>query len=158
VTGVIADTYSYPERQPPNTTVLTVMLGGTHFYKHFPTDLHHQPKSEQRQRLVKYAVDFLHEHRIISRAPDIIDTGVQMYPYAVPQYHCGHRQTLDTIHQCLLQQFNGRLSVTAASYLGIGMPDCMMNAWRLADKVCESVSSTTTMTSSLPKATITGLE
>ncbi|KAI3646752.1 hypothetical protein MP228_009680 [Amoeboaphelidium protococcarum] len=126
VTGVIIDTFPFPHRQPANSTVMTVMVGGQHFSGTFGD-------SPQTADIINYALRFVRDKFKINIKPDIVECHINHQ--CMPQYHVGHLDKVQTIRQSIDSKFNGRMSITGASFDGIGIPDCINNAYNLSQKV-----------------------
>ena len=67
----------------------------------------------------------------IDREPLLVK--VYRWPRSMPQYHVGHLQRLDRI-EGLLQQTPG-IYVAGAGYRGVGIPDCIHDGARAAERV-----------------------
>ncbi|KAI3630967.1 hypothetical protein MIR68_010997 [Amoeboaphelidium protococcarum] len=126
VTGVIIDTFPFPHRQPADSTVMTVMVGGQHFSGTFGD-------SPQTADIINYALRFVQDKFKINIQPDIVEC--HLNHKCMPQYHVGHSDKVQKIRQSIDSKFNGRMSITGASFDGIGIPDCINNAYNLSLKV-----------------------
>jgi oxygen-dependent protoporphyrinogen oxidase len=62
---------------------------------------------------------------------------VYQWPKAIPQYLVGHGSKLNAIEKSLAS--HAGLYLTGNAYRGIGMNDCIANAYQLADKIGNSM-------------------
>jgi oxygen-dependent protoporphyrinogen oxidase len=117
-TGVIFDHDAYAERQPPNSTVVTVMFGGPEFQK--------VSKLWARDDLVSEAKRVMMELFDCGDEPDVAHA--EILPLAMPQYHIGHTELISSIRQKLPPG----IAWIGSSTDGIGVPDCIQSAYQLA--------------------------
>ncbi|KAJ8097987.1 hypothetical protein POJ06DRAFT_26456 [Lipomyces tetrasporus] len=99
-------------------TKLTVMLGGHWWNEEMPVKQHDKAIALARQ--------------LISRQIGVNETPVlaqaTFQENCIPQYVVGHHANLRAIHEAVLAQFNGKLILTGASFLGVSVNDCVYNA------------------------------
>jgi oxygen-dependent protoporphyrinogen oxidase len=63
---------------------------------------------------------------------------VNRWVNAMPQYVLGHLERLDEIERAL-SRFDG-LVLTGSAYRGVGIPDCIRDAWTAADRIVRYLS------------------
>lgn len=111
-------------------TKLTVMLGG-HWWDGWA--LEDLPTEEQ---LIDMAKTLLARHLKIMQAPLVAKARLNME--AIPQYTVGYRQRMATIHQGLMDEFQGRLKVAGPWWQGgVGVNDCVMSGHMTAFNIRE---------------------
>lgn len=129
-----------PEQIPPppelaTGTTITVMMGG-HWWKS-PGDIP-DPNTAAQQ-----ALETVYRHLDLDPAvhqPTYVNAVLQHN--CIPQYYVGHRDRMARAHDQILENFQGRLSVTGSSYHGVGLNDCIryaadvamgLRGWRVRD-------------------------
>ncbi|KAK9370417.1 hypothetical protein V1509DRAFT_617717 [Lipomyces kononenkoae] len=99
-------------------TKLTVMLGG-HWWNH------DQPVKEQDEA-VALARQLISRQLGVNETPVLAQATFQ--ESCIPQYVVGHHANLQAIHKAVLAQFNGKLILVGASFLGVSVNDCIYYA------------------------------
>jgi len=123
--SLLASTWTsskWSHRAPDDSVLLRVYLGGAHdksVMDRTDSELAELMRSELRGILG------------IDREPLLVK--VYRWPRSMPQYHVGHLQRLDRI-EGLLQQTPG-IYVAGAGYRGVGIPDCIHDGARAAERV-----------------------
>lgn len=69
---------------------------------------------------------------------DPLYSNVRVWKNCSAQYTVGHADRVATIENTLQDSWSGRLSVTGASYHGVGVNDCILSATKLADELVKS--------------------
>ena len=64
-----------------------------------------------------------------------VHTNVMPWIKCMPQYTVGHSNRVAAVLDQLDQKWDGALTVTGASYYGVGVNDCVLNATRHAEKL-----------------------
>lgn len=131
--GVIFDNSYSPAANSPGAEVyqdtvrergtkLTVMLGGYYWdgWSSFPDE----------QEAIAMARGVLQQHLGITEEP--IAVAVNLQKDCIPQYKVGHEQRLKNIHKGLLSAYNGKLQVAGSWINGVGVNDCLRNAYDVA--------------------------
>ncbi|KAG9300742.1 hypothetical protein G9A89_023540 [Geosiphon pyriformis] len=134
--GVVFDSCAMPDQDSdafPNLTKVTVMLGG-HYYDDFHV------KIPDEDELLLQAREILQNHLNIIATPE--DSLVSVQKKCIPQYYVGHYQRMQELHMGIKQGiYKGKLSVTGASYWGVSINDCVLNARKLAESLAKKFSS-----------------
>jgi oxygen-dependent protoporphyrinogen oxidase len=125
ILGSLWDSSIFANRAADNTVLLRTMIGGAQF----PELAELTP--DQLQDIV------LAELRsIVGLQGDPDMAQVYRWPKAIPQYRVGHGAILDTLKQKL--SAHPGLYLTGNAYRGIGMNDCIANAYQLAEEIGNS--------------------
>ena len=82
-------------------------------------------------RLIETSVSEL--RRWISIEGEPLENQVVRWRKAMPQYHVGHRQRVETIMQLLAKHTS--LGLAGNAYSGVGIPQCIKSGWDAADRV-----------------------
>ncbi|KAG4304189.1 hypothetical protein PORY_002370 [Pneumocystis oryctolagi] len=130
--GVIFDSNSFPELDTYKGTKVTVLMGGG-LWKHktiFPKE----------NEFIKLAQNVISKHLGIKDMPII--TNYKFQKDCIPQYNVGHYQDLQNMHNYLYNTYKGRFSVVGNFYGGIGVNDCIKNAYFLTKKLQEKGKAT----------------
>ncbi|EMR09419.1 protoporphyrinogen oxidase [Pneumocystis murina B123] len=130
--GVIFDSNSFPELDTYKGTKMTVMIGGS-FWKHkaiFPKE----------SEFIKLARNVILRHLRIKDTPVIVNYKLQKN--SIPQYNLGHHQDLKNIHNYVYNTYKGNLSLVGNFYGGIGVNDCIKNAYLLTRRLKEKGKAT----------------
>jgi oxygen-dependent protoporphyrinogen oxidase len=122
VLGALWTSSLFPERVPQGKVLLRVMIGGARDPDVLELD------DQQLTLLVRQEIERIHG---IEGSPGFVR--VFRHRRAIPQYQIGHRRRLDRI-QTRLSHHPG-LVITGNAYLGIGVNDCVRNAWPAAEQV-----------------------
>ncbi|KTW30431.1 protoporphyrinogen oxidase [Pneumocystis jirovecii RU7] len=125
--GVIFDSNSFPELDTYKGTKITVMIGGS-LWKYKTTF----PKENEFAELAQNVIS---RHLGIKDTPIIINYKLQKE--CIPQYNVGHYKDLQSIHNYLYNTYQGRFSVVGNFYGGIGVSDCIKNAYFLTKRLKE---------------------
>ncbi|XP_014470084.1 PREDICTED: protoporphyrinogen oxidase isoform X3 [Dinoponera quadriceps] len=115
--GVIFDSCMVP-KESATSTVLTIMMGGAWFEKHFgpnPTE----------ERLLKTAVDGVKDILYITEEP--VAHHVAVLRDCIPQHVVGHVQRVKRIHD-YISTHNIPLALCGSSYEGVGINDVILSA------------------------------
>jgi oxygen-dependent protoporphyrinogen oxidase len=79
---------------------------------------------------------------IMGLAAPPLESHVQRWPRAMPQYTVGHQARLDRLDAAILPLPG--LHVTGAAYRGVGIASCVANAGRIAKDVMAGLSDVRT--------------
>ncbi|KAI9193035.1 uncharacterized protein BJ171DRAFT_535084 [Polychytrium aggregatum] len=125
--GCVFDSEAVPG-QDQDLTRLTVMMGGYRFQQLFGDPDHVDP-----EQLLQIAKSQVQKH-LRTELPEslLLESKVTLQRDCIPQYHLGHHERLCKLKQGLLRDWNGRLSVVGASYLGVSVNDCIFHSRNLA--------------------------
>ncbi|KAK9388406.1 hypothetical protein V1515DRAFT_533788 [Lipomyces mesembrius] len=99
-------------------TKLTVMLGG-HWWNHNKPVKEHDEAIALAKQLISRQIG-------VNESPALTQATFQ--ESCIPQYVVGHHANLRAIHKAVLAQFNGKLILTGASFLGVSVNDCIYYA------------------------------
>ena len=110
--GVIVDSYLYPSRQPPESTVMTVILKSN--------------ERESKEQWANKALEVLKQRLQVTATP--VDVRVDTHDQCMPQYTVGHLDRVKQVEEECKRLFGGRMKVTGASFRGISVPDCIHRA------------------------------
>ncbi|KAK9235944.1 hypothetical protein V1525DRAFT_408515 [Lipomyces kononenkoae] len=99
-------------------TKLTVMLGG-HWWNH-------EKPVKEHDEAVAFARQVISRQLGVNETPVLTQATFQ--ESCIPQYVVGHHANLQAIHKAVLAQFNGKLILVGASYLGVSVNDCIYYA------------------------------
>ena len=116
--GVVFDSDATIGQDDVPGTKLTVMMGG-HWWDGWNT----YPDEDQGAFMAKAV---LARHLGITEKPQMVRVALQKD--CIPQYTVGHAARMQKAHQCLLNNFKGRLKVAGNSYTGVGLNDCVRAA------------------------------
>ncbi|KAJ1733558.1 oxygen-dependent protoporphyrinogen oxidase [Coemansia biformis] len=100
---------------------LTVMLGGPRF-----SELFGNPASASAAALADAAIEALRSELGIRAEP--IDVDVSVQASCIPTYTVGYIDRLRAMHEWVVAQLGGRMSVVGAAYGGPAVPQCILNA------------------------------
>ena len=53
----------------------------------------------------------------------------------IPQYHVGHVDLVERIHKTVAQMYGNRLVLAGAAYHGVGVNDCVLDAYKAVDRL-----------------------
>lgn len=122
ILGVVWDSCAFPsQNQTASETRLTVMIGEPHL-----------PQSADHSILEKIALRAIAKHLHILQKPDSIS--VKIAKKAIPQYHVGHSQRLQSIEEGLLQ-FPTPISLLGNGFYGVAVNDCIARAQAIAASI-----------------------
>ncbi|KAG4302371.1 hypothetical protein PCK1_001353 [Pneumocystis canis] len=130
--GVIFDSNNFPELDTCKGTKITVIIGGSLWKNN-----HEHPKESE---FVELARNIISRHLGIKDTPDIVNYKLQRD--SLPQYNVGHYQDLQNIHHYFYNTYQGRFSLVGNFYGGIGVNDCIKNAYFLTKKLQEKGKAT----------------
>lgn len=127
VLGTVFDSCAMPlQNSRPDTTRLTVMLGGHKFSKYY--------NCENVDNLEKYflsiALDTVRNHLGINIKP--LAHKVHIHRQCIPQYQVGHTQLTSEIKSWLANHCSGRLELLGSSFNGVSVNDCIKTAREIA--------------------------
>ncbi|OJJ45392.1 hypothetical protein ASPZODRAFT_69950 [Penicilliopsis zonata CBS 506.65] len=137
--GVIFGSDSSAGQDTAPGTKLTVMMGG-HWW-----DGWQDSDYPDHDSAVQMARSLLERHLGITDAPAVARSRLQKN--AIPQYTVGHLERLQNLSQSLRDEFNKRLTIAGSWYGGVGVTDCVQQAY-LASLL--GVGSTKIAASSIP--------
>ena len=117
-------------------TKLTVMLGGHWWSDWDPSDL---PSPDDA---VQMALSILRRHLKITDYPVVAKAKLAWN--AIPQYRVGYRDSMASVHELLMREFQGRLKVAGPwTQAGVGVNDCVRKGWEAARAVVEDQDAVT---------------
>lgn len=122
--GVIFGSDSSVGQDTARGTKLTVMLGG-HWW-----DDWHETDYPDHDTAVQMACSLLHRHLGITDSPQVARTRLQRN--AIPQYTVGHVQRMRELSRAVRDDFKNRLTLAGAWYGGVGVADCIRQAYLAA--------------------------
>lgn len=122
--GVIFGSDSSVGQDTARGTKLTVMLGG-HWW-----DDWQESDYPDHDTAVQMACSLLHRHLGITDAPQIARSRLQRN--AIPQYTVGHMQRMRELSRTVREDFKNRLTLAGAWYGGVGVADCIRQAYLAA--------------------------
>jgi oxygen-dependent protoporphyrinogen oxidase len=120
--GTLWDSSIFPNRAPDGYVLLRSMVGGARSPALAMLD---------DTQLINTVLDELRPIVFLGSEPDMVR--VYRWEKAIPQYVMGHGERLQIIDE-RLRSFPG-LYITGNAYRGVGMNDCIENAYKIADKV-----------------------
>lgn len=121
VLGTLWDSSIFPQRAPQGKVLLRSMMGGA--TRPQAADL----SDDQVQVLVQADLE-----RIMGIRVDPEFMRIYRHQHAIPQYVRGHARLVEQLHR-ELSSLPG-LILTGNAYAGIGLNDCVANAWKAADQ------------------------
>ncbi|XP_078064077.1 protoporphyrinogen oxidase-like, partial [Mustelus asterias] len=129
ILGIVYDSCSFPQqnRVGPQTTRLTVMMGGSWFQKAFG-----DPDTVPKDHLLQRALETVQHHLGITQKP--LKTILKVLKDCIPQYTLGHSEHLDTIFGSI-EEHHLPLSLIGASYRGVSVNDCIYEAQRAVNRL-----------------------
>ncbi|RHZ57924.1 oxygen-dependent protoporphyrinogen oxidase [Aspergillus thermomutatus] len=122
--GVIFGSDSSVGQDTAPCTKLTVMLGGHYWDGWKKTDY---PDDETA---IQMCQTLLQRHLGINDRP--IEVAVKLQHQAIPQYTVGHLSRMRDLSQTVRQDFNNRLTLAGNWYNGVGVTDCVRQAYMAA--------------------------
>ncbi|WP_455205166.1 protoporphyrinogen oxidase [Kaarinaea lacus] len=127
ILGTLWDSSIFPHRAPEGKALLRTMIGGAQFP---------QLAEWSEQQLL----DTVRQELKLIMGIDVDPDMAQVYKWgkAIPQYQLQHQKLLADIDTCLLSQPGLYLSGNA--YRGIGMNDCITNAYALSDAITAAIA------------------
>ena len=136
VIGVIFDSDAIPDQDLVPQTRLTVMINDLQWERRYGDEL----LDAQQARILQVAEECIFESLGIHDSPETTQVNVQRA--CIPQFPVGYRDTLQEVHSTLHNQYDGRVSVLGASWQGVSINDCIMNARSVADKIGQQLRVT----------------
>ncbi len=122
ILGSIWTSSIFADRAPQGKVQFRTMLGG---------DGDHDSIRLDDTKLTELASNDLAEIMGISGRPETVK--VYRWQYGIPQYHIGHRAVMDVVEGEL--KALGQLHLASNAYYGIGLNDCVKQAWRVYQKI-----------------------
>lgn len=129
ILGCLWDSSMYEGRAPEGYVLLRAMLGGAR--RSALADL-------KDDDLIKAVRQDLKVILGIDTSPEFIK--IYRYEKAIPQYTVGHSERLKTIEEALKK--HPGLFLTGNSYYGIGINDCVREAFKTAEKAVRYIKNT----------------
>ncbi|KAI8927305.1 hypothetical protein BC831DRAFT_453052 [Entophlyctis helioformis] len=134
IIGCIFDSCALPDQATaPGYTRLTAMMGG-----HLFTSKFGHPDTVSPDRLTDTAVRSIASHLGIP-ASRLALSRASIHRDCIPQYMVGHAQRMESVHEYLTGDLNGRLSVVGSSYEGVGVNDCVHGSRVAATRIVKSL-------------------
>lgn len=118
--GVIYDSIAFPEQQPDNMQVVSVMLGGAHAAWVAELD---------EDALLELALSAVDRHLAPVRT-QLVDSLVTVHKSCIPQYRKGHSAASISAHSSLASK---KLYMIGNSLNGVGLADSIGSALQQAD-------------------------
>ncbi|PKX95530.1 oxygen-dependent protoporphyrinogen oxidase [Aspergillus novofumigatus IBT 16806] len=122
--GVIFGSDSSVGQDTVPCTKLTVMLGG-HYWDGWKTSDYPDPDTA-----IGMCQILLNRHLGITEQP--LQAAVKLQRQAIPQYTVGHLSRMRDLSQTVRQDFNNRLTLAGNWYNGVGVMDCVRQAYMAA--------------------------
>lgn len=122
ILGTLWDSSIFPNRAPEGYVLLRNMIGGAKSPELAMLD---------DNAIIRTVFDELRPIVSLKSEPDMVR--IYRWEKAIPQYVMGHGDRLKFIDESL-KSYHG-LYLTGNSYRGIGMNDCIENAYKLADQI-----------------------
>ncbi|EAW16063.1 oxygen-dependent protoporphyrinogen oxidase [Aspergillus fischeri NRRL 181] len=122
--GVIFGSESSVGQDTVPCTKLTVMLGG-HYWDGWKTTDYPDPDTA-----IGMCQILLQRHLGITEQP--LQASVKLQRQAIPQYTVGHLSRMRDLSQTVRQDFNNRLTLAGNWYNGVGVTDCVRQAYMAA--------------------------
>ena len=110
-------------------TRITVMSGGYNMAKIYGDDV----DTIDENYAAELSLKALRTQIGITAKP--VHTHVTPWIKCMPQYTVGHSNRVEAVLDSLHEAWGGALTVTGASYSGVGVNDCVLNATRHAEKL-----------------------
>ncbi|XP_065177770.1 protoporphyrinogen oxidase-like [Sycon ciliatum] len=133
VLGVVLDSCCFPEHNTPgkpNSTRLTVMMGGQWYHQLFANE------SNTDDLFVHHATKALRNHlEITNPRPSFINTTI--LKDCIPQYYMGHFSRIEGI-SAYIKQRQLPISLIGSSYRGVSVNDCILGANTAVDEWCKT--------------------
>lgn len=126
ILGAVVDSNVFPGRAPPGATLVRCMAGGARNPR--MAELPDEP-------LIERVTAELREIAGIAVPPDFVR--IFRHEKAIPQYAIGHAARLRALDD-LLQRHPG-LWLTGNAFRGVSLNDCVVNAFRTAERVMAAV-------------------
>lgn len=123
VLGALYNSNIFPVRANAGSSLVSVLLGG---------DRHHQVATYSREKIIEIAA------RELTSILDIDMTAIECvttcrWPKAIPQYYREHRQLVAHMQQ--IERENGGVFITGNAFYGVGINDCIMASFAVANRV-----------------------
>ncbi|KAJ3146190.1 hypothetical protein HDU89_006331 [Geranomyces variabilis] len=137
ILGTVFDSCAMPEQDntadgdAAATTRVTVMMGGHRFREYFG-----DVERADLGVLGDKAVEAVRSH--LGVTAEVVERNVALHRACIPQYTVGHHQRLTEMQELLVgSEYGSKLSLTGASYFGVGVNDCVKNARELALRIAK---------------------
>ena len=91
--------------------------------------------------IIDKAVSEINDILKIKKKP--INSNVIKYPNSMPQLEVGHGQKISEIEKMLAQ--HKKIKLIGSAYKGVGMPDCVSNASKIANDLAKELGATQTL-------------
>jgi oxygen-dependent protoporphyrinogen oxidase len=127
--GVLWSSTVFPDHAPPGKVLLRVLAGGVRDPA-FAT-LDRDEALDAVRKDLSIGMGITAEPEFVERVD---------WPRGIPQYRTGHVALVAEIERALAQPGSAPLELTGNSYRGIGLNDCVRDAYRTADAVAESLA------------------
>jgi len=128
ILGTLWDSSIFANRAPLDRVLLRTMIGGAQF-----PELAELSPSQLQEIVLGELTTTLG----LQGEPEMVR--VYQWQQAIPQYLLGHQARLEAVDECL-KHFPG-LYLTGNAYRGIGMNDCITNAYALAEQIGAHLSA-----------------
>ena len=134
VLGVTFDSQIFPQNVKGDSSVVTVMAGGSRF-----SELFGDPDRANESKATELAIKTANDTLKLTGDPSRHVTKIQKH--CIPQYHLGHYKVAENIRAYLLQQ-NLPLSILGTMWGGAGVNDVIVNArndtlsWLTSNHLC----------------------
>ncbi|GBE03447.1 protoporphyrinogen oxidase [bacterium BMS3Abin09] len=126
ILGTLWDSSIFPNRASGETVLLRTMIGGAK---------HPEMKDYDDNKISDIAFEELRPLLGLKKDPDMLR--VYRWEKAIPQYIPGHIDKLKMIDEHM-KKYPG-LYLTGNAYKGIGINDCVMSGYRIADEILDSI-------------------
>lgn len=125
ILGTLWDSSIFPDRAPEGHSLLRTMVGGARYP---------EMSDMEDSQLIDLVSQELRQIIGVKSDPEFIR--IYRWQKAIPQYTLGHGRILDRLNSAVAN--HPGLYVTGNAYRGIGINDCVENAYRLAEKIIQS--------------------
>lgn len=127
VLGVVFDSLTFPQQQADELTRITVMIGGDRTNHSQVPDVTAMLEAD----LVAISRDAIRRHLGIAQEPET--ALVKICNNAIAQYTVGHEKKVASIVSVLADKYPA-LKIAGSSYFGVGVNDCITNAFNVIEK------------------------
>ncbi|MEW6602249.1 MAG: protoporphyrinogen oxidase, partial [Nitrospirota bacterium] len=128
ILGSLWDSSIFPNRAAEGHVLLRTMIGGAQSP---------EMASFDNSKLINAVFDELNPILGLKGDPEMVS--IYRWEKAIPQYVLGHGKILETINM-RLKNYSG-LYLTGNSYRGIGINDCIENAYKLTEQIVAGISA-----------------
>ncbi|KAI9099396.1 hypothetical protein DFS34DRAFT_703439 [Phlyctochytrium arcticum] len=135
ILGIILDSCAmpHPASDVEERTRVTVMLGGHKLNKYFSIPPGSEESATTQDLFLTAALSAARKQ--LGVTVPLTNYKVSFHRQCIPQYTVGHSERLKTIHEGLTRDGQSRVSVIGASYLGVGINDCVVGAKEVVDGI-----------------------